>query len=112
MVIGERELRPYESGERQKPGEARQHRKSHPVPILLFGPWMRPGKCGGDPPRFHSSCQYETRQPARGGGGTPAVDVDYGMNARPSGTMDVGVWKNGPAPSGSIVATPSEVKKV
>ena len=36
----------------------------------------------------------------------------YGMNARSSGTIDVGVSKNGPAPSGSTVIAPSLVKKV
>src|SRR6266849_5031047 len=36
----------------------------------------------------------------------------YGMNARSSGSIDVGVSKNGPGPSGSMVAAPSLAKNV
>jgi hypothetical protein len=34
------------------------------------------------------------------------------MNARSSGSIDVGVSKNGPAPSGSMVIAPSLAKRV
>src|SRR5947209_6115178 len=39
-------------------------------------------------------------------------DRGYGMNARSSGSIDVGVSKNGPGPSGSIVMAPSLAKNV
>src|SRR2546428_7950678 len=39
-------------------------------------------------------------------------DRGYGMNARSSGNNDVGVSKNGPGPSGSMVIAPSLAKNV
>src|SRR5262249_44511449 len=52
LVIGQRELRHYQSGERQNSGELRQHRKSHLYSLLTIGPWMRTEMCRGDPTRF------------------------------------------------------------